>query len=72
MLGGGGNEVDWKWSHVENSGYLLQFESFSLWKVGFPEGAVVKNSPANAGNAWDVGSIPELGRSPGGGSGNPL
>jgi len=26
---------------------------------------VVKNPPANAGNARDVGSIPELGRSPG-------
>ena len=33
---------------------------------------VVKNLPANAGDAGDVGSIPELGRSPGGGHGNPL
>ena len=30
---------------------------------------VVKNPPANAG---DTGSIPESGRSPGGGDGNPL
>ena len=30
---------------------------------------VVKNPPANAG---DVGSIPESGRSPGGGNGKPL
>ena len=30
---------------------------------------MVKNSPAHAG---DTGSIPELGRSPGDGSGNPL
>ena len=30
---------------------------------------MVKNPPANAG---DMGSIPELGRSPGEGSGNPL
>ena len=37
--------------------------------VGFPVGAVVKNPFANAG---DVGSIPELGRSPGEGNGNPL
>ena len=29
---------------------------------------VVKNLPANAGNARDVGLIPGLGRSPGGGS----
>ena len=37
--------------------------------MGFPGGAVVKTLPANAG---DVGSIPGLGRSPGGGNGNPL
>ena len=33
---------------------------------------MVKNLPANAGDAGDAGSIPELGRSPGGGHGNPL
>ena len=33
---------------------------------------VVKNSPAHAGDTRDVGSIPGLGRSPGGGHGNPL
>ena len=33
---------------------------------------VVKNPPANAGDIRDTGSIPELGRSPGGGHGNPL
>ena len=33
---------------------------------------VVKNLPANAGDIRDVGSIPGLGRSPGGGHGNPL
>ena len=33
---------------------------------------VVKNPPANAGDEGDVGSIPGLGRSPGGGHGNPL
>jgi len=32
----------------------------------------VKNSPAHAGNARDVGSIPGLGRSPGEGNGSPL
>ena len=36
---------------------------------GFLGGSVVKNSPTNAG---DMGSIPGLGRSPGGGNGNPL
>ena len=33
---------------------------------------VVKNPPANTGNIKDVGSIPEMGRSPGGGHGNSL
>ena len=37
--------------------------------MGFPGGSVVKNSPENA---EDVGSIPESGRYPGGGNGNPL
>ena len=32
----------------------------------------VKNRPANAGDIRDSGSIPRLGRSPGGGHGNPL
>ena len=32
----------------------------------------VKNSPANTGDVRDGGSIPEWGRSPGGGHGNPL
>ena len=32
---------------------------------------VVKNLPANAGDVRDMGSIPGLGRSPGGGHGNP-
>ena len=33
---------------------------------------VVKNLPANAGDVKEVGSIPGLGRTPGGGHGNPL
>ena len=39
---------------------------------GFSGALVVKNLPANAGDARDTGSIPGLGRSPGGGTGNPL
>ena len=37
--------------------------------MGFPGGSVIKNLPANAG---DAGSIPELGKSPGEGNGSPL
>ena len=33
---------------------------------------VVKNPPVNAGDPGDAVSIPEPGRSPGGGHGNPL
>ena len=33
---------------------------------------LVKNSPANAGDARDMGSIPGLGRYPGIGNGNPF
>ena len=35
---------------------------------GFPTGSVIKNPPANAG---DAGLVPGLGRSPGKGNGNP-
>ena len=41
-------------------------------KKWLPRCAVVKKTPANAGDPGDVGSIPGLGRSPGGGNGNPL
>ena len=40
--------------------------------MSFSGGSVVKNSPANAGDARDMGSIPWSGRSPGGGHSNPL
>ena len=43
-----------------------------IYTTDFPSGSVVKNPPANAGNIRDVGFIPGLGRSPGGGHGNPL
>ena len=40
--------------------------------MGFPGGTMVKNLPANAGDAGDMGSFPGSGRSPGGGHGKPL
>ena len=39
---------------------------FRLGKLGFPGGSVIKNSPANAG---DAGSVSGSGRSPGEGNG---
>ena len=46
--------------------------SLSSYVGGFLGVSMVKNLPINAGDAGDVGSIPGLGRSPGGGNGNPL
>jgi len=40
--------------------------------LGFPGDAVVKNPPANAGDARDAGSISGSGRSPRVGNGNPI
>ena len=37
--------------------------------MGFLGGSMIKNPPANTGN---LGPIPEMGRSPGEGNGNPL
>ena len=46
-----------------------------LFLEGFSHGSVVKNLPANAGDAGDAGDsgwIPGSGKSPGGGNGNPF
>ena len=40
--------------------------------LDFPGDSAVKNSPVNAGDIRDAGSIPGLGRSLGEGNGNPL
>ena len=39
--------------------------------MGLPGGSRVKNLPASTGDSRDVGSVPGLERSPGGGNGNP-
>ena len=38
----------------------------------FSGGRLVKNPPADAGDTGEAGSVPESGRSPGVGIGNPL
>ena len=43
-----------------------------MWNMMILVALEVKNPPANAGDIRDVGSIPGMGRSPGGGHGNPL
>ena len=47
----------------------LLFNNFSAIQKNFPGGSDGKASTRNAG---DLGSIPEPGRSPGEGNGNPL
>ena len=56
---------------LQNSWYFTIKAHFNL-DLGFPGGTSGKESPANAGDARDVGLIPGSGRSPGGGNGNPL
>ena len=53
---------------------LHNFRIYStvLLVMGFPGGSVVKNSPADAGDAGDVRSMLGSGRSPVEGNGNPL
>ena len=47
-------------------------KNFLTVRLDSPAGAVVKNSPANAGDTRDAGWIPESGRFPGEGNFNPL
>ena len=49
--------------------FLLSYCNILYSHIGFPGGSVVRNPPAIAGEA---DSIPESGRSPGGGHGKPL
>ena len=52
---------------------IISFGSGYSIREGFLSGfPVVKNPPANAGDIRDMGLIPGLGRSPGGGRGNLL
>ena len=46
--------------------------SFLIYFLDFPGGSVVKNLPADAGDAGDLGLIPGSGKSPGVGNGNLL
>ena len=47
------------------------FENLDKWYILYSS-QVVNNSPANAGDVGDLGSISRSGRSPGVGNGNPL
>ena len=51
---------------------LIVLRKWSIYQLVDPGGSVVKNTPANAGEAGDSASTPQLGRSPGEGNGNLL
>ena len=54
---------------VKRCKLLCMKQTMRIYWTGFPSGSAGKESACNAGN---LGLIPELGRSPGGGRGNPL
>ena len=52
---------------------IFQARVLEWGAIAFSQAALmVKNPPVNAGDIRDTGSIPGLGKSPGGGHGNPL
>jgi len=61
---------------VSISGHIVLvfciYSSSKQCHIVFPGGTVVKNLPANAGDARKVDSVPGLGRSPRVGNGNPF
>ena len=56
--------------------YSTFFPPLPKWtlriKMGLPRWSAIKESTYNAGDTGDVGSIPGLGKFPGGGNGNPF
>ena len=68
-----GNEAQRESGAQEDSGSKKLGTVRSLTRSrGLPGGSDSKESACNAKDTGDVGLIPELGRSPGGGHGNPL
>ena len=64
--------VSIRWGEGRAENYTGWFGLISQFVEGFPGGTVVKNLSDNARDARDVGSVPGLGRYPGGGNGNSL
>ena len=63
----------WSWKCVActiKHTYGKQIFIYLISINGLPSYSVLKNLPANAGDAGDTGSISGSGRSPGGGHGN--
>ena len=70
------SKVQWlsKWQTGKKYGWVVNNAGCrpEVGRREFPDGALVKNMPANAGGARDAGLIPGLGRSAGVGNGSPL
>ena len=63
----------WATVHEVKIIFIRKSSYYSFFSMlTFALALVVKNPPANAGELRDAGSIPGLGRSPGGENGNPL
>ena len=69
-----GGEFGGEWIHtyIWLSPFTVPSETITTLLISFPGVLVVQNLPTNAGDTGDMGSIPESGRFPGGGHGNPL
>ena len=79
-----GSRVQWKGSALDridqapinkwlwNPGTYISVYAPILWSTGSQGALMVKNPPANAGDARDVGLIPGSGRSPRVGNSHPL
>ena len=62
----------WPWVRRRGLSCGLPIQQDLCSGQGFQDGSVSKESACNAGDTGEAGSIPGLGRSPGGGHGNPL
>ena len=58
------------YTHIHISFYFYPY--IATYMQAFQVVLVIKKPPANEGDLREAGSIPGLGRSPGGGHGNPL
>ena len=65
-------ELNWAKSQVGTLAFKLATNSFLHCPWCVPGGAMLKNPPANVGDARDKDSIPGSGWSPGAGKGDPL
>ena len=65
------DDVSARWAVLEKR-VTAQLDAQPVQSGASQVAIVVKNPSANAGDIRDAGSIPEWGRSPGGGRGNPL